>query len=121
MNQKNSLTLDNEFLRYCIINKIEDPVKFAEKVFQKGFSIVKYGETPVGYVNEKIVEKEVIIEKEVVVEKIIETTNNEEINKLLEENNKLKKDLDTITQSLEGMGRKGSYMRDSNLSSLYDE
>ena len=127
MNQKNSLTLDNEFLRYCIINKIEDPVKFAEKVFQKGFSIVKYGETPVGYVNEKIVEKEVIIEKEVVVEKevivekIIETTNNEEINKLLEENNKLKKDLDTITQSLESMGRKGSYMKDSNLSSLYDE
>jgi hypothetical protein len=121
MNQKNLLTLDNEFLKYCLINKIEDPVKFAEKVFNKGFTIIKYGETPIGFKNEKIVEKEIVVEKEVIVEKIVETTNNEEIQKLIGENIKLKKDLETITMSLEGIRRKGTFMKDSNLTSLYDE
>lgn len=127
MNQKNSLTLDDEFLKYCELNKIDDPVKFAEKVFRRGFSIFKYGETPVGFNNEKIVEKEVVIEKEVVVEKevivekIVEATNNEDIQKLIDENNKLKKDLETITMSLENIRRKGTFMKDSNLTSLYDE
>ena len=133
MNQKNLLILDDEFIKYCMINKIEDPVDFAGKVFNKGFTIIKYGETPVGFRNEKIiekevvvekeviVEKEVVVEKEVIVEKIIDNTNREEIDKIIEENNKLKKDLETITQSLEGLNKRGSYMKDSNLSSLYDE
>ena len=121
MNQKNSLMLDSEFLNYCIINKIEDPVKFAENVFRRGFTIIKYGETPVGFTTEKVVEKEVIVEKEVVVEKMIESNNSEEINKLIEENKKLKEELDKITVAMENFNRKGTFMRDSNLSSLYDE
>ena len=143
MNQKNYLILDNEFLKYCELNKIHDVQKFAQDIFQKGFTIIKYGETPMGFSSEKIVEKEVIKEiikevpvekvvekiveviKEVPVERIVEVTkevfNNEEILRLQEENQKLKSELEKITTSLESFGKKGKLMRDSNLSSLYDE
>ena len=36
---KSSLTLDNEFLKYCEINNITDPEKLAKEIFQKGFTI----------------------------------------------------------------------------------
>ncbi len=167
MNQKNYLTLDDEFIKYCELNNIDNPEKFAKEIFQKGFNIVKYGEVPFGFAGkEKIVEKEVIKEvivekiiekpievvkevikevpvevirevpveiqgetqiitkeviKEVPVEKIVEVFNNDEINSLKEENIKLKTELENITKSLEGFGRKGKLMKDSNLSSLYDE
>ncbi len=45
----------------------------------------------------------------------------DEITQLKEENQKLKDELNTITKSLEGLGKKGKLMKDSNLSSLYDE
>jgi hypothetical protein len=157
--QKSSLTLDNEFLKYCEINNITDPEKLAKEIFQKGFTIVKYGEIPNGLkgqntVVEKEVIKEVIVEKfidrivekpveiikevikevpveikgdtqiitkEVIKEVMVEVTNSDEINRLTEENKKLKEELEKITSSLEGLGRKGKLMKDSNLSSLYDE
>lgn len=169
--QKSFLTLDNEFLKYCEINNVTDPEKLAKEVFQKGFTIVKYGEIPNGLkgqntVIEKEVIKEVIVEKfidrivekpievikevikevpievikevpieikgdtqivtkevikEVTVDKIVEVINTDEINRLTEENKKLKEDLDKITSSLEGLGRRGKLMKDSNMSSLYDE
>ena len=75
MIQKNYLTLDNEFIKYCELNSIENPEQYAEEVFKRGFNIVKYGNTPFGFdTSEKIVEKEVIKEiiKEIPVEKIIE-------------------------------------------------
>jgi uncharacterized protein (UPF0335 family) len=52
---------------------------------------------------------------------MVEVTNSDEINRLTEENKKLKEELEKITSSLEGLGRKGKLMKDSNLSSLYDE
>jgi hypothetical protein len=169
--QKSFLTLDNEFLKYCEINNIIDPEKLAKEIFQKGFSIIKYGETPNGLKGQNtIIEKEIIKEviKEVIVEKFVdrivekpieiikevikevpvevikevpieikgdtqiitkevikevtvEVINTDEVNRLTEENKKLKEDLDKITSSLEGFGRKGKLMKDSNLSSLYDE
>jgi hypothetical protein len=161
--QKSFLTLDNEFLKYCEINNIIDPEKLAKEIFQKGFSIIKYGETPNGLkgqntIIEKEIIKEVIVEKfvdrivekpieiikevikevpveikgdtqiitkevikEITVDKIVEVINTDEVNRLTEENKKLKEDLDKITSSLEGFGRKGKLMKDSNLSSLYDE
>ena len=171
MNQKNYLILDNEFIKYCELNKIENPQEFAAQVFKKGFNIVKYGEVPFGFSSgEKIVEKEVIKEiikeipvdriiekpieiirevikevpvevikevpveikgdtqivvreviKEVPIEKIIEVKNDEELNTLKVENEKLKSELESLTKSLEGLGRKGKFMKDSNLSSLYGE
>lgn len=201
MKKKTSLTLDNEFLQYCELNEIKDPEKLAKQVFDRGFSLLKYGETPTGAKSEpKIIEKEVIVEKEIIkeVEKIVEKKvevpvevikevikevpveiikevikevpvevikevpieikgetqvitkevikevkievpveivkeiqvpvevvkeiiNNDEINRLTEENQKLKEQLDTITKSLESFGKKGKMMRNSDMTSLYDD
>lgn len=66
-----SLILDDDFIKYCDLNNIEDQQTFAKKIFNQGFSIIKYGETPNGVRGEeKIIEKEVI--KEVIVEKVVE-------------------------------------------------
>lgn len=46
--KKNYLTLNDEFIKYCEINNINDVEKFADKLFQRGFTIEKYGETPKG-------------------------------------------------------------------------
>jgi hypothetical protein len=146
MVKKNSLILDNEFIVYCQLNEIDDINKLAKETFNKGFSLLKYGETPTGFLEkEKIVEKEVIKEiiREVLVEKIVEVIkevpvqikgdtevitkeiikevfNDEEIERLKKENEKLKKDLETITNSLNKFSN-GKYMKSSNLGSLYDE
>jgi hypothetical protein len=174
MKKKNSLTLDNEFLLYCEINGIENIDKLAKETFERGFSLLKYGETPTGNntIKEKIVEviKEIIVEKQLppeieyvdrevikeipvekivevikevpieikgdtqvvtkeiikevpverIVEKIVEITNNEEIERLTKENSELKTELDTIKISLEKFN-KATYMKNSDLGSLYSE
>ena len=177
MKPKSTLILDNEFIQYCELNKIINIDKLAQETFSRGFSLLKYGETPTGNRTKEIVEvtkeviKEVIVEvekivevpvevirevikeitievpievirevivekkgksktvtkeviKEVPVEKIVEVirevTNNDEIEKLMKENEKLKSDLDKITKSLSGLG-KGRYLKNSDLGSLYDE
>jgi hypothetical protein len=177
MKPKSTLILDNEFIQYCELNKIINVDKLAQETFNRGFSLLKYGEVPnsnrvrevveiekevikeIIVEVEKIVEipievikevikevrievpveviKEVIVEKkgktktvtkevikEVPVEKIVEVikevSNNEEIEKLMKENEKLKTDLDKITKSLSGLG-KGRYLKNSDLGSLYDE
>jgi len=169
--------LDNEFIQYCDLNKIINVDKLAQETFNRGFSLLKYGEVPNGNRVKEIVEvekevikeiivevekivevpievikevikevkievpieviKEVIVEKkgktktvtkevikEVPVEKIVEVikevSNNEEIEKLMKENEKLKFDLEKITKSLSGLGR-GRYLKNSDLGSLYDE
>jgi hypothetical protein len=117
---KNSLTLDKEFLQYCKLNNIEDIEGFAYEVFRKGFVIVKYGERPAGFKGETtVIEKEVIVEKIVEVNK--EIINNDEIERLTKENKQLKEELDKFTSALDNMGKRGKLMKDSNLSSLYDE
>jgi hypothetical protein len=73
MEKKYTLILDKEFILYCELNEIKDIDKLANDTFARGFSLLKYGETPVGNVRtkEKIVEVikevpiEIIIEKEV--------------------------------------------------------
>lgn len=49
-----SLILDDEFLEYCKLNNIEDIEKFAREVFNRGFTIIKYGTIP-GYIKADIV------------------------------------------------------------------
>lgn len=170
MKKKNSLTLDNEFLLYCEINGIENIDKLAKETFERGFSLLKYGETPTGNstIKEKIVEviKEVIVEKqlppeikyidrevikeipvervvevikevpveikgdtqvitkeiikEVPVERIVEIINNEEIERLTKKNSELESELEKIKISLEKFN-KATYMKNSDLGSLYDE
>lgn len=164
-----SLILDDDFTQYCELNNIEDQKSFAKRIFNQGFSIIKYGETPNGVQGkEKIVEKEVI--KEVIVEKIVEVEKLVEIIKeipvekivevikevpvktkdktqvvtkevikevfvdkiipdvekdntiqrLTEENQKLTNELNKITTALDRMG-KAKYLKNSDLSDLYDE
>jgi len=169
MKKKSLLTLDDEFIRYCEINKIENIDSLAKKIFNRGFTIEKYGETPsTAKGSERIVEKEVI--KEVVVEKLVEVIKEIEVIKevpverivevikevpievkgetqiitkevikeipvekvmwdeekekdllsLRTENEKLKKELNDITVSLEKMN-KAKYLKGSDLNNLYEE
>lgn len=67
MVKKYTLTLDKEFVQYCELNNIQDVDKKAKETFNRGFTILKYGETP-----SHIKGKEVTIEKEI--EKIVEVT-----------------------------------------------
>lgn len=190
MSQKPSLTLDKEFLEYCRLNDIENPKKLAKETFERGFSILKFGETPsivkgketikevekevvkevevikevevpVEVIKEVIKEVEVEVPVEVIVEKevyitddeqvkelggkiaelekknkkltqklakserkpkeiIKEVVNEDEVNSLKEENQKLKEELDKITSSLSNLN-KAKYLKNSNLNSLYDE
>jgi 16S rRNA C1402 (ribose-2'-O) methylase RsmI len=71
MKPKSTLILDNEFIQYCELNNIKDINKTAQETFNRGFSLLKYGETPIG--NSTVVEvvKEVIVEKEVIVDREI--------------------------------------------------
>lgn len=46
MKKKYSLILDNEFIQFCELNNITDIDKMAKETFNKGFTILKYGETP---------------------------------------------------------------------------
>ena len=70
MEKKYTLTLDKEFILYCELNEIKDIDKLANDTFSRGFTLLKFGETPVG--NVKIKEKIVEIIKEVPVEVIFE-------------------------------------------------
>lgn len=154
MKKKHFLTLDNEFILYCQLNKIDDVEKLAQETFNRGFSFLKYPDNPLSQkqnVIEKIVIKEVPVEviKEVIVEKIIEVikevpvkikgetkivtkevivevpvikeiTNEKELQVLKTENEYLKNQLEKINQSLSKFNR-GSYMKNSDLGSLYSE
>ena len=142
MKKKSSLTLDNEFILYCEINGIENIDKLAKETFNRGFSLLKYGETPTGnsVIKEKIVEviKEVIIEKELPPEikyvdrEVIKEVpiqikgdtqviiNNDEIERLTKKNSELEIELENIKISLEKFN-KATYMKNSDLGSLYSE
>jgi hypothetical protein len=147
MKQKSNLILDNEFLQYCELNGIEDIDKLAKETFKRGFTILKYGETPFGKQQTKEVIKEVLVEKiveiikEVPVEVIkevpveikgktkmvtkevikeVKVQDTEQVKLLQEENEKLKKELENINNSLNKFN-KARYMKSSNLGSLYDE
>ena len=146
MNQKPYLILDDEFIKYCELNDIKNPIEYSKIVFKRGFMIEKYGESPTGFPQQQEVIREVIKEvivevirevpvevkgetqvitkeiiKEVPVDRIVNVTNTEELNEIRGENIRLKEELETIKLSLESFGRKGKYMKDSKLDSLYGE
>jgi flagellar biosynthesis component FlhA len=81
MKKKSSLILDDEFILYCHLNKIENIDKLAKDVFNKGFTQLKYPDTPVSSTKERIVEKVVI--KEVPVEKIVEVIKEVPVEKIV--------------------------------------
>ena len=65
-NPSTSLILDDEFLRYCELNNIEDIEKLARETFNRGFTILKYGATPGGVEIKKIVEEKIKKDPDVV-------------------------------------------------------
>jgi hypothetical protein len=46
MEKKFYLTLSDEFIEFCRINNIDDVLKTANEVFNRGFTILKYGDVP---------------------------------------------------------------------------
>jgi hypothetical protein len=146
MKTKNSLILDDEFIKYCELNNVDNVDKLAKEIFNRGFAILKYGETPLNLVGkEKVVEKEII--KEVPVEKIVEkiievevikevpinnetiikevikevpVDNKQELQNLIDENNALRSELNSIKTQLDKFN-KAKYLKNSDLSTLYDE
>lgn len=69
MEKKNYLILDDEFLLYCKLNNIQDIEKLAKETFNKGFTLLKYGELPKSVFTKKVSETDKkdlpLIEKEV--------------------------------------------------------
>ena len=121
---KVSKKIKDEVLEYCKLNNISDIETFMLKALQQGFNIEKYGITPfkIGGKELEVIEKEVIkvitattevevvrevpIEIEVIreVEKIVEVTvtDNELIDKLKEEINKLGGEITKLEKDLDG-------------------
>lgn len=144
MKKKSSLTLDDEFLEYCRLNNIDDFEKLAKDTFNRGFTILKYGETPFGLKpTEKIVEKEVVKEVIVEVEKIInvevikevpvnvkgeteiitkeiKVVDTEEIDKLKKQLQDKQEEINKLNDALNKFN-KATFMKNSNLNTLYDE
>ena len=144
MKKKSSLTLDDEFLEYCRLNNIDDVEKLAKDTFNRGFTILKYGETPFGLKpTEKIVEKEVVKEVIVEVEKIInvevikevpinvkgeteiitkeiKVVDTEEIDKLKKQLQDKQEEVNKLNDALNKFN-KATFMKNSNLNTLYDE
>ena len=126
---KEVVEIQKEIIKEIIV-EVEKIVEVPIEVIKEVIKEVRI-EVPIEVIKEVIVEKkgktktvtkEVI--KEVPVERIVEVikevSNNEEIEKLMKENEKLKFDLEKITKSLSGLGR-GRYLKNSDLGSLYDE
>ena len=126
MKKKNSLTLDDEFLEYCRLNNIDDVEKLAKDTFNRGFTILKYGETPFGLKpSEKIVEviKEVPVnvkgETEIIT-KEIKVVDTEEIDKLKKQLQDKQEEVNKLNDALNKFN-KATFMKNSNLNTLYDE
>lgn len=91
---------------------VEVPVEVIKEIrVEVPVEVVKQGKT-------KTITKEVI--REVPVEKIVEVVNDKQVKKLEEENKNLKAELDKITEAL-GKMSKAKFMKNSDMSSLYDE
>jgi len=56
MEKKNYLILDNEFLQFCKLNNIDDIERYAKKVFDIGFTTIKYDRVPKIEMSSKIEE-----------------------------------------------------------------
>ncbi len=107
--------IQDDIWEYCRLNKITDIDAFTLKMVKQGFTVEKYGATP----SEKIVEKEVekivevekevekIVEviKEVPVEKIVEVkvTDDEGLQKFVDEIGELKGTIETKQQTINSL------------------
>lgn len=127
--------LKEEITEYCRLNNINDIQKFIVKMVRQGYTVEKYGTSPiVPQVVEKEVEKiiekivevpvEVIVEKEVIkeVEKIIEKTitDNTQIQELLSKIDSLNSELIKEREKTSNSNIDSLHQKISNLESLLE-
>ena len=111
--------MGDEFLEYCELNKIGKVNKLARETFDRGFTILKYGETPSFLKGNEVikeVEKEIIkevekiieVEKpiEVIVEKEVYITDDEQVKDLGKKITKLEKDKKGLSQKITALETK---------------
>ena len=95
MKKKYSLTLSKEFIQYCELNDIDKIEELAHDVFERGYTILKFGETP-SIARGKDVIKEV--------EKVVEVEDTKKIEELSQKVDKLETELSkkpkTITKEV---------------------
>ena len=93
--------LKDELWNYCRINDITNIDEFTLKLLKQGYTIEKYGATPISNTIEKIVEKIVEVPVEKIVEKIVEVPIQMDNTKLLEEYRVLLKENENLKKQLE--------------------
>ena len=122
--------MDDEFTRYCELNKIDDTEALAKETFTRGFTLLKYGETPAGFgPKEKIVIKEVpvevIVEKIVEIEKIVEVIKEVIVEKIVEVIKEvpieIKGDTQVITKEVIKEVQVEKYITDANKDKEFDD
>jgi len=127
--------LKEEITEYCRLNNIEDVQKFFLKMLRQGYTIEKYGTSPiVSQVVEKEIEKivekvievpvEVVVEKEVIkeVEKIVEKviTDDSQVQELLNKIESLNLELSEERKKVSNSEINKLYQEISNLEALLE-
>lgn len=114
--------LQDEIWNYCRANKITNIDEFTVKLIQQGFTVEKFGVTPV--IKEKIIEKIVEVEKIVEIEKIVEVIKpmnlelSEDVKKHIE---MLEKSRNDFKAEVERMGKELSELDQKNKKDIYGE
>jgi hypothetical protein len=103
MKKKYTLILDDEFIQYCQLNKIDNIDEFAKKTFNKGFTSLKYGDTP-PFIKPTIEPTKVVVEK------------TPEVNPERKKIEEIKKDLKKVQ-----MQNKPETVKNKSSEILYDE
>lgn len=100
--------LQKEIINYCKVNNITNIDEFTLKLVKQGFTVEKFGATPVTI--EKIVEKLVEVPVEKIVEKLVEvpvvmvdTQVSEELKKYIELHKVLQIEMNNLTGINEGL------------------
>jgi len=76
--------LKDEIWEYCRVNDIPNIDEFIIKMVQQGYTVEKFGSTPLGTGEVKEIEKMVEVIKEVPVEKIVEVVKEVPVEKVIE-------------------------------------
>ena len=76
--------LKDEIWEYCRVNDIPNIDEFIIKMVQQGYTVEKFGSTPLGTGEVKEIEKVVEVIKEVPVEKIVEVVKEVPVEKVIE-------------------------------------
>ena len=120
--------LKDDIWEYCRINNITNVDEFSIKLLRQGFTVEKYGATPVAKTVEKIVEKIVEVPVEKIVEKIVEVpvtmVDSELSNKyteLVSDYEASRKELETAKQTIASLTNLLQVEKQKNKKDFYGE